>query len=77
MQAMNIDALPLGRNQPFYHVLVDEQDRPRGSSTYVAQENINPLPPSVRVLPFFQLASTVGAVCCIHRCGSFLAGCRY
>ncbi|KAK9903275.1 hypothetical protein WJX75_001714 [Coccomyxa subellipsoidea] len=37
---MNVDALPGGRNQPFYHVLVDIGSRPN-QSTYVAQENIN------------------------------------
>lgn len=41
LQAMRVDSLPLGRNQPFYHVLVDDRDRsPPGSVTYVAQENI-------------------------------------
>eukprot|EP00245_Coleochaete_scutata_P009890 TRINITY_DN335_c0_g1_i1.p1 TRINITY_DN335_c0_g1~~TRINITY_DN335_c0_g1_i1.p1 ORF type:complete len:324 (+),score=54.17 TRINITY_DN335_c0_g1_i1:381-1352(+) len=39
-QAMKIDLLPEGRQQPFYHVLVDTRDRPGGMSTYVAQENI-------------------------------------
>lgn len=38
---MRVDSLPKGRNQPFYHVLVDDRDgRPAGSTTYVAQENI-------------------------------------
>ena len=41
LQAMRVDSLPAGRNQPFYHVLVDDRDRsPPGSTTYVAQENI-------------------------------------
>lgn len=48
IQHMGVDSLPKGRRQPFYHVLVDENDRPtRGqtaSSTYVAQENIEVLP---------------------------------
>eukprot|EP00850_Spirogloea_muscicola_P005345 SM000024S07807 [mRNA] locus=s24:642022:643937:+ [translate_table: standard] len=39
-EAMKIDALPKGPNQPFYHILVDTRDRPGGMSTYVAQENI-------------------------------------
>eukprot|EP01024_Parvocaulis_polyphysoides_P049421 TRINITY_DN47864_c0_g1_i1.p2 TRINITY_DN47864_c0_g1~~TRINITY_DN47864_c0_g1_i1.p2 ORF type:complete len:202 (+),score=31.92 TRINITY_DN47864_c0_g1_i1:97-702(+) len=42
IQVMGVDKLPLGRNQPFYHVLVDVRDRPGGQSTYVAQENIIP-----------------------------------
>lgn len=33
---MRIDALPLGRTQPFYHVLAEDQ-----STRYVAQENIH------------------------------------
>ena len=37
---MGIDSLKYGRNQPFYHVLVDTRDRPGGQITYVAQENI-------------------------------------
>lgn len=38
---MRVDSLPLGRNQPFYHVLVDDRDgRSPGNVTYVAQENI-------------------------------------
>eukprot|EP00271_Cylindrocystis_brebissonii_P003082 TRINITY_DN13826_c0_g1_i1.p1 TRINITY_DN13826_c0_g1~~TRINITY_DN13826_c0_g1_i1.p1 ORF type:complete len:309 (-),score=27.91 TRINITY_DN13826_c0_g1_i1:793-1719(-) len=39
-EAMKIDLLPEGREQPFYHVLVDTRDRPGGMSTYVAQENM-------------------------------------
>ena len=42
-QTMKVDGLPLGREQPFYHVLVDERDRPGGQSTYVAQENLTTL----------------------------------
>lgn len=42
IQMMHVDQLPRGRNQPFYHVLVDERDRPGGQTTYVAQENIAP-----------------------------------
>ena len=40
IQAMGVDDLPAGRDQPFYHVLVDERDRPGDQVTYVAQENI-------------------------------------
>jgi len=39
-EAMKIDLLSEGANQPFYHVLVDTRDRPGGMSTYVAQENL-------------------------------------
>lgn len=45
---MGVDKLPLGREQPFYHVLCDERDRPSSrlgpTTTYVAQENCNLLP---------------------------------
>eukprot|EP00898_Chlorokybus_atmophyticus_P000875 jgi/Chlat1/1789/Chrsp134S02097 len=37
---MHVDALPHGRDQPFYHVLVDLHDRPAVVNTYVAQENL-------------------------------------
>ncbi|KAL6785725.1 hypothetical protein ACKKBF_B01400 [Auxenochlorella protothecoides x Auxenochlorella symbiontica] len=40
MAAMRVDALSQGRFQPFYHVLVDERDRPGGVTTYVAEENL-------------------------------------
>ena len=43
-EAMRVDELPGGRSQPFYHVLVDGRDRPGGQQTYVAQENIEPVP---------------------------------
>ena len=39
-EAMKIELLPEGREQPFYHILVDTRDRPGGMSTYVAQENM-------------------------------------
>ncbi|EFN57417.1 hypothetical protein CHLNCDRAFT_18065, partial [Chlorella variabilis] len=42
-QMMRVDSLPLGRNQPFYEVLVDERDRPGAQSCYVAQENVMPM----------------------------------
>lgn len=37
IQQMRVDMLPSGREQPFYHVLVDERDRPGAQTTYVAQ----------------------------------------
>lgn len=36
---MRVDTLPHGRNQPFYHVVVDD-----GSARYVAQENVTDTP---------------------------------
>lgn len=42
MVHMNVDDLPGGRQQPFYHVVVDERDRP-GTTTYVAQINVEAL----------------------------------
>lgn len=36
-QAMGIHRLQAGTQQPFYHVMVDERDRPGGQTTYVAQ----------------------------------------
>ncbi|KAK1863651.1 hypothetical protein I4F81_006205 [Pyropia yezoensis] len=39
--SMGIDRLPRGRSQPFYHVLVDERDRPASVGIcYVAEENV-------------------------------------
>ena len=46
MQEMQVDRLSDGRNQPFYHVLAAD-----GQPRYVAQENINPIPPSKAFLP--------------------------
>ena len=43
-----MDALPGGRSQPFYRVLVDVRDRPF-QLTYVAQCNVEPLLPAARV----------------------------
>ena len=43
-EQMRVDELDGGRSQPFYHVLVDGRDRPGGQQTYVAQENIAPVP---------------------------------
>lgn len=40
-----------GAEQPFYHVLVDNRDRPGDESTYVAEENIRVLPCVVRMHP--------------------------
>lgn len=37
---MNVDELTQGRDQHFYHVLVDTRDRPGAQVTYVAEENI-------------------------------------
>ena len=46
MLAMKVDALPQGRAQPFYHVLVDGSDRDvKGARKYVAEENIEILAP--------------------------------
>ena len=36
---MGVDRLRLGRQQPFFHCLVDERDRPGAVTTYVAQVN--------------------------------------
>ena len=40
IEAMGVDRLADGRQQPFYHVLVDERDRKGDVITYVAQENV-------------------------------------
>ncbi|GAA5839171.1 hypothetical protein JCM11251_003695 [Rhodosporidiobolus azoricus] len=40
IRQMQVDRLPFGRNQPFYHVIVED-----GSSRYVASENIT-IPPA-------------------------------
>lgn len=34
---MGVRRLQAGTQQPFYHVMVDERDRPGGQTTYVAQ----------------------------------------
>ncbi|BGP32670.1 hypothetical protein JCM10296v2_004453 [Rhodotorula toruloides] len=39
IRQMRVDTLPHGRNQPFYHVVVDD-----GSARYVAQENVTNTP---------------------------------
>lgn len=44
IQQMGVDALPGGRHQPFYRVLVDVRDRPF-QNTYVAQCNLELLQP--------------------------------
>jgi F-box protein 21 len=38
---MKVDELNKGRNQPFYHVLVND-----GTVRYVAEENVVPIKPS-------------------------------
>ncbi len=48
-QAMGIHRLPHGGQQPFYHVLVDERDRPGMHTTYVAQASLS-LPQDVIAL---------------------------
>ena len=40
IETMGVDGLPKGRDQPFYHVLVDARDRAGDQVTYVAQENM-------------------------------------
>lgn len=40
IERMGVDKLERGRDQPFYHVLVDSRDRPGDQITYVAQENV-------------------------------------
>jgi len=50
---MGVDNLPGGRSQPYYHVLVDERDRPGQQTTYVAQENVMPQPPQPVDHPYF------------------------
>jgi len=39
---MVVDQIPGGENQPFYHCIVDERDRPGGQLTYVAEVNVVP-----------------------------------
>jgi len=40
IETMSVDELPRGREQVFYHVLVDTRDRPGDQVTYVAEDNI-------------------------------------
>lgn len=40
--AMGVPSLTRGDEQPFYHCLVDERDRPGGQLTFVAEENLLP-----------------------------------
>ena len=40
IERMGVDQLENGREQPFYHVLVDARDRPGDQITYVAEENL-------------------------------------
>lgn len=41
---MGVDNLQRGTNQPFYNTLVHTEDRPGEQTTYVAEDNIIPLP---------------------------------
>ncbi|KAM0753216.1 hypothetical protein T439DRAFT_323851 [Meredithblackwellia eburnea MCA 4105] len=53
IQQMNVDSLPRGRNQPFYHVLCSD-----GSKLYVASENVTVVPvPENRYREFQRLPS--------------------
>ena len=42
-QSMQIDSLPGGRAQPFYHVLVDRRDGEKAHMAYVAQASVEAL----------------------------------
>ncbi|KAI0095086.1 hypothetical protein BDY19DRAFT_65140 [Irpex rosettiformis] len=44
---MNVESLPNGRNQPFYHVFATD-----GHPRYVAQDNIVPAAPSKAIVPW-------------------------
>lgn len=57
IQQMRVDSLPFGRYQPFYHALVVD-----GSSRYVAQENIIPLPNPEIDEDAIAAAATIGGV---------------
>ena len=59
---MKIDDLPLGRKQPFYHVLADTRDRPNAQMTYVAQENIEPIDVMLIKHPHFSEAVFSGDI---------------
>ncbi|GAA5948476.1 hypothetical protein JCM3765_004896 [Sporobolomyces pararoseus] len=52
---MQVDRLPFGRDQPFYHVIVAD-----GSSRYVAQENVTYEPVSPSVVSRLMQDSTIG-----------------
>ena len=41
-QQMGVHKLKMGADQPFYHVLCDDSDRPGDQTTYVAEENLEP-----------------------------------
>ncbi|KAK9850952.1 hypothetical protein WJX84_011046 [Apatococcus fuscideae] len=49
IKTMKVDGLPDGRDQPFYHSLVDTDSQPLGQTTYVAQANIVPAVPPPRI----------------------------
>ncbi|PGH16083.1 hypothetical protein AJ80_05298 [Polytolypa hystricis UAMH7299] len=53
MQEMGVDRLKGGRNQSFYHVLVEDN-----SVRYVAEENIEPIKPALPELPHVFLNHT-------------------
>jgi len=40
IEMMGVRRMPRGAEQPFYHCLVDQRDRPGQQTTYVAEENI-------------------------------------
>lgn len=42
IQMMGVRCLERGPDQPFYHCLVDERDRPGAQTTYVAEDNVHP-----------------------------------
>jgi len=48
-EAMGVDEIPGGENQPYYHCIVDERDRPGGEITYVAE--VNMIPDTSRAFP--------------------------
>ncbi|GAA5897706.1 hypothetical protein JCM6882_000073 [Rhodosporidiobolus microsporus] len=66
IQQMQVDRLPFGRNQPFYHVIVED-----GSSRYVASENITIPPPAANgdnicdsAVPVLLLDESIGRYFC-------------
>ena len=52
---MQVDRLPFGREQPFYHVIVAD-----GSTRYVAQENITPDPVAPSIVTRLLADPTIG-----------------
>lgn len=47
IRSMNVDGLPRGRHQPFYHVMVADDE----STRYVAEENIHVDPEEISYMP--------------------------